>query len=89
MPIKNRIKITRTVVEPVVVTIERTDEEQHQHDLDRSKEVAPSSLAVQLAAGEAAKGYAAAQVLNVLKGVGTTRYDVSRSCWRSTHDTVS
>jgi len=54
-----RIKVTRTVAEPVVVTIERMNEEQHQHDLDRSREVAPSSLAIQLAAGEAAKGYAA------------------------------
>ena len=39
------------LAEPVVVTIERMDEEQHQHDLDRSREVAPSSLAIQLAAG--------------------------------------
>jgi len=68
-----RIKITRTVAEPVVVTIERMDDEQHQHDLDRSREVAPSSLAIQLAAGEAAKGYATAQVLNALKGVGTSQ----------------
>jgi hypothetical protein len=66
-----RMKITRTVAAPVTVTIERLDSEEHQHDLERSREIAPSTLAVQLATAEAEKGYAAAQVLNVLKGVGT------------------
>ena len=66
-----RIKITRTVADPVSITIERMDDEVHQHSLARSREVAPSTLAIQLAAAEAAKGYPAAQVLNVLKGVGT------------------
>ena len=65
-----RMKITRTVAAPVTVTIQRLDGEEHQHDLERSREIAPSSLAIQLAAAEAAKGYGAAQVLNVMKGVG-------------------
>jgi len=59
-----RMKITRTVAAPVTVTIERLDSEEHHHDLERGGEIA-------LATAEAEKGYAAAQVMNVLKGVGT------------------
>ncbi|KAI5852368.1 hypothetical protein BZA05DRAFT_418644 [Tricharina praecox] len=39
-----RIKITRTVVAPVVVTIERLDAEERRHDLARSRELAPSVI---------------------------------------------
>jgi hypothetical protein len=53
------------------VTVERLDAEQHQHDLARSREIAPSALAIQLATEEASKGYQPAQVMNTLKGVGT------------------
>ena len=56
------MKITRT---------ERLDSEEHHHDLERSREIGPSTLAVRLATAEAEKGYAAAQVMNVLKGIGT------------------
>ena len=66
-----RMEITRTVAAPVTVTIERLDSGEHHHDLERSREIAPSTLEVQLATAEAEKGYAAAQVMNVLKGVGT------------------
>jgi len=66
-----RIKITRTVAAPVAVTLERLDAEEHQHDLARSREIAPSVLAIQLAAAETAKGYAPAEVMKVLKGAGT------------------
>ena len=66
-----RIKTTRTVSEPITYTIERLDDEEHQHTLERSREVAPSALAIRLAATEAAKGYAPAQVLNALRGIGT------------------
>ena len=43
-----RMKITRTVAAPGTITIERLDSEEHQHDLERSREIAPSNLAVQL-----------------------------------------
>jgi len=36
-----RIKVTRTVNKPTTVTVERLDAEQHQHDLARSREIAP------------------------------------------------
>ena len=41
-----RMKITRTVAAPVTVTIERLDSEVYHHDLERSREIAPSTLAV-------------------------------------------
>jgi len=41
--------------------------------LGRSGEIAPSALAIQLAAMGAAKGYATPQVLNALRGVGTAQ----------------
>src|SRR3954464_11405484 len=50
-----RIKTTRTISEPITITIERLDDEEHQHTLERSREIAPSALAIQLAAMEAAK----------------------------------
>ena len=64
-----RIKATRTLtVDPTesTVTIERLDEYEHSHNLERSREIAPS---VQLARAEAEKGYSAAQILNALRGV--------------------
>jgi len=63
-----RIKTTRTVDQP---TIERLGNDEHLHSLDRSREAAPSALSIQLATVEASKGYAPAQVLNALRGVGT------------------
>ena len=66
-----RIKIVRTVSAPITITIQRLDEHEHSHTLERSREIAPSTLALQLAATEAAKGYAPAQVLNALRGIGT------------------
>ena len=56
---------------PIVVTIERLGNDEHLHSLDRSREAAPSALPIQLATVEASKGYAPAQVLNALRGVGT------------------
>jgi hypothetical protein len=38
-----RMKSTRTVAAPVTVTIERLDSEEHQHDLERSRAIAPST----------------------------------------------
>lgn len=66
-----RIKVTRTVSTPITITIQRLDENEHRHTLERSREIAPSTLALSLAATEAAKGYAPAQVLNALRGTGT------------------
>ena len=66
-----RIKISRTVSAPITITIQRLDEYEHRHTLERSREIAPSKLALHLAATEAAKGYAPAQVLNALRGIGT------------------
>jgi len=54
------------------VTIERLDDHEHSHDLERSREIAPSGLAIQLVHAEAEKGYSPAQILNTLRGVGTT-----------------
>ncbi|KAI5849694.1 hypothetical protein BZA05DRAFT_401163 [Tricharina praecox] len=70
-----RIKTTRTTAEPITITIERLDNEEHQHTLERSREIAPSALSLQLAAVELSKGYPPAQVLNALKGVGTSEGD--------------
>ena len=66
-----RIKTTRTVSAPITITIQRLDEHEHRHTLERSREIAPSTIALHLAATEAAKGYAPAQVLNALRGIGT------------------
>ena len=64
-----RIKTTRTLtVDPTesTVTIERLDDYEHSHNLERSREIAPS---VQLVRAEVEKGYSAAQILNALRGV--------------------
>ena len=69
-----RIKTTRTLTaNPTesTVTIERLDDYEHSHDLERSRETTPSGLAIQLARAEAEKGYSVAQILNALRGVGT------------------
>ena len=66
-----RIKISRTVSAPITITIQRLDEYERRHTLERSREIAPSKSALHLAATEAAKGYAPAQVLNALRGIGT------------------
>jgi hypothetical protein len=69
-----RIKTTRTLTtdpSQSTVTIERLDDHEHSHDLERSREIAPSGHAIQLAHAEAEKGYSAAQILNALRGVGT------------------
>ena len=71
-----RIKTTRTLTaDPTesTVTIERLDDYERSHDLERSREIAPSGLAIQLARAEAEKGYSAAQILNALRGVGTAK----------------
>ena len=44
---KVRIKTTRTVNQPIVITIERLGNDEHLHSLDRSREVAPSALSIQ------------------------------------------
>ena len=70
-----RIKTTRTLTaNPTesTVTIERLDDYEHSHDLERRREIAPSGLAIQLARAEAEKGYSAAQILIALRGTGTT-----------------
>ena len=70
-----RIKTTRTLTaNPTesTITIERLDDYEHSHDLERSREIAPSGLAIQLARAEAEKGYSAAQILIALRGTGTT-----------------
>ena len=69
-----RIKTTRTLTaDPTesTVTIEWLDDYEHSHGLERSREIAPSGLAIQLARAEAEKGYSAVQILNALLGVGT------------------
>ena len=66
-----RIRVVRTVSAPITITIQRLDEHEHSHTLEWSREIAPSTLALHLAATEAAKGYAPAQVLNALRGIGT------------------
>ena len=48
-----RIKIVRTVSAPITITIQRLDEHEHSHTLERSREIAPSTLALQLAATDA------------------------------------
>ena len=62
------IKITHTVLAPITI-IQHLDEHEHCHTLQRSREIAPSKLALHLAATEAAKGYAPAQFLNALRGI--------------------
>ena len=68
MRIKTTHTLTATPTESTV-TIERLDDYEHSHNLERSREIAPSGLAVQLARAEAEKGYSAAQILNALRGV--------------------
>ena len=65
-----RIKTSRTVSAPITITIQRLDEYEHRHTLERSREIAPSKLVLYLAATEAAKGHTPAQVLNALRGIG-------------------
>ena len=68
-----RIKTTRILTaNPTesTVTTEWLDDSEHSHDLERSREITPSSLAIQLARAEAEKGYSAAQILT-LRGTGT------------------
>ena len=68
-----RIKTTRILTaNPTesTVTTEWLDDSEHSHDLERSREITPSGLAIQLARAEAEKGYSAAQILNALRGVG-------------------
>ena len=46
---------------------------EHRHSLERSREIAPSTIALHLVTTEVAKGYAPAQVLNALRGNGTPK----------------
>ena len=69
-----RIEISRTVSAPITITIQRLDEHEHSHTLERSREIAPSTLALHLAAIEVAKGCALAQVLNELRALEHPRF---------------
>ena len=40
---------------------------EHRHSTERSREIAPSTIALHLVTAEVAKGYAPAQVLNALR----------------------
>ena len=71
-----QIKTTHTLTtDPTesTVTIKWLDNYEHSHDLEQSREIAPSGLAIQLACTEAEKawGYSATQILNALHGIGT------------------
>ena len=66
-----RIKIARTVSAPITITIQRLDEHEHSHTLERSREIAPSTLAFHLAATEAAKDYAPNSSSQCIKSIGT------------------
>ena len=68
-----RIKIARIVSAPITITIQHLDDYEHSHTLERSREIAPSKIALHLVTTEVAKGYAPAQVLDALRGNGTPK----------------
>ena len=46
---------------------------EHRHSLERSREIALSTIALHLVTTEVAKGYPPARVLNALRGNGTPK----------------
>jgi hypothetical protein len=62
-----RMKRTRTITEPITVTIERKDENKHPHGLEESFRLCgPPSAVKRIVQQEASKDYTAAQILWVM-----------------------
>jgi hypothetical protein len=66
-----RMKTTRTLNEPITITIERKDENTHTHSLEESFRLCgPPSAVKRIVHQEASKDYTAAQIFHALKGAG-------------------
>jgi hypothetical protein len=66
-----RMKTTRTLTEPITVTLERKDENTHTHSLEESFRLCgPPSAVKRIVREEASKDYTAAQIFHALKGAG-------------------
>jgi hypothetical protein len=66
-----RMKMTRTLAEPITITLERKDENTHTHDIDESFRLCgPPSAVKRIVKEEASKDYTAAQIFHALKGAG-------------------
>lgn len=66
-----RMKITRTLERPILVRIERKDNNKHTHDIEESFRLCGLPTAVRrVIQTEASKDYTAAQIFHALKGAG-------------------
>ncbi|KAA8893707.1 hypothetical protein FN846DRAFT_499967 [Sphaerosporella brunnea] len=66
-----RMKMTRTLTEPITVTLERKDGSKHTHDLEETFRLCGLPSAVKrVVQAEADKDYTAAQIFHALKGGG-------------------